>query len=109
MVRHHNGAAARTGWLLALLLASAPCLADQALASKYGCLGCHAAASKLVGPSYQDVAAKYGGDKGAVEALVKSIRSGGSGKWGDVPMPPQPQVPEADAKRLASWILGGAR
>ena len=99
-----------TTLLLAVLLgASAPAFASSALANKYGCLGCHAAATKIVGPSYQEVAAKYAGDKGAVEVLVKSIRNGGTGKWGDMAMPPQAQVSEADAKRLATWILGGAR
>ena len=96
-------------WLLAIFFATGPAFANSALANKYGCLGCHAAATKLVGPSYQEVAAKYAGDKGAVEALVKSIRNGGTGKWGDMAMPPQAQVSEADAKRLATWILGGAR
>jgi len=101
---------ANTRWALALLLgAIAPAFAQQALASKYGCLACHAAATKLVGPSYKEVAAKYAGDAGSVDTLVKSIRNGGSGRWGDMAMPPQPQVPEADAKKLAEWILGGAK
>ena len=95
--------------LAVLLSAQAPAFANSALAGKYSCLSCHAAAVKLVGPSYQDVAAKYSGDKGAVDTLIKNIRNGGSGKWGDMPMPPQAQVPEADLKRLATWILGGAR
>jgi cytochrome c len=95
---------------LALLLgATAPALANQALAGKYSCLACHAAATKLVGPAYKDVAAKYKDDKDAVATLVKSIRNGGSGRWGDMAMPPQPQVSEADAKKLAEWILGGAK
>ena len=83
--------------------------ANTALARQQGCLGCHAAASKLVGPSYADVAAKYGNDKAAVQALAASIRAGGSGKWGDMAMPPQAQLKEADARRLASWILNGAK
>ncbi|MEJ8855547.1 c-type cytochrome [Variovorax robiniae] len=86
-----------------------PSLANQALATKYSCLACHAVATKLVGPAYKDVAAKYKDDKDAVATLVKSIRNGGSGRWGDLAMPPQPQVPEADAKKLAEWILGGAK
>lgn len=89
--------------------AQAPALANSALASKYGCLGCHAAATQLVGPSYQDVAAKYSDDKGAMEMLMKSIRNGGTGKWGEMAMPPQAKLPEADLKRLATWILGGAK
>ena len=104
-----NGRA--TALALALLLGAttAPAFANQALASKYSCLACHAAATKLVGPAYKDVAAKYKDDKGAVDTLVKSIRNGGSGRWGDLAMPPQPQVPEADAKKLAEWILNGAK
>ena len=94
---------------VSLLVVSAPAFSNPALATKQGCLGCHAVATKLVGPSYQDVAAKYAGEKDAVDRLVKSIRSGGSGKWGDVPMPPQAQLSEADAKRLATWILGGSK
>jgi cytochrome c len=96
--------------LLALAVTASPAAwANQALAQKHGCLGCHAAASKLVGPSYQDVAAKYAGDKNAAAMLAKNIRQGGSGKWGPIAMPPQAQVNEADAKQLAAWILGGAK
>jgi cytochrome c551/c552 len=99
---------ARATWLAALLFAAGtPASANQALASKYGCLGCHAAATRLVGPSYAEVAAKYGKDDAAM--LAQAIRNGGSGKWGEVAMPPQKQVSEADAKRLAAWILGGAK
>lgn len=83
--------------------------ATNALAQKYGCLGCHASATKLVGPSYQDVAAKYANDKEAVAHLVASIHEGGTGRWGDMAMPPQPQVKDADARKLAAWILAGAK
>ena len=93
------------------LLAVAPLAAhaNKALAEKSGCLGCHAAAVKLVGPAYKDVAAKYAGQPDATEMLAKSIRSGGTGKWGEMAMPPQSQLSEADAKKLAAWILGGAK
>ncbi len=97
---------------LVLLLSTtpaAPALANQALAQKNNCLGCHAPASKLVGPAYQDVAARYAGQPDAVAQLVQSIRNGGSGRWGDIPMPPQPQLSPADAKRLAQWVLQGAK
>lgn len=102
LARHALGVAA-------LIAFSGPAFANKALAEKHGCLGCHAAATKLVGPAYQDVAAKYAGDAGAAAALAQSIRNGGAGKWGEIPMPPQKQVSEADAKKLASWILGGAK
>ena len=83
--------------------------ANKALAEKSGCLGCHAIATKLVGPTYQDVAEKYAGQSDAKEKLVQSIRNGGVGRWGQMPMPPQAQLSEADAKKLAAWILGGAK
>ena len=83
--------------------------ANKALAEKNGCLGCHAVTSKLVGPSYQDIAAKYAGQPDAKAMLVQSIRKGGVGTWGQMPMPPQAQLSEADAKKLAAWILGGAK
>lgn len=94
---------------LATLAAAAPAQANDALVKKHGCLGCHAVSSQLVGPSYQAVAAKYGNDKASVAMLAASIRKGGSGKWGETAMPAQAQLPEADAKRLAAWILGGAK
>ena len=83
--------------------------ANKTLAEKNGCLGCHAIATKLVGPAYQDVAAKYAGQSDAKEKLVQSIRNGSVGKWGEVPMPAQAKLSEADAKKLATWILGGTK
>ena len=95
--------------LAVLIACTGPAFANKALAEKHGCLGCHAAATKLVGPAYRDVAAKYVGDANASAVLVQSIRNGGTGKWGEMPMPPQKQVSEADAKKLARWILDGAK
>lgn len=90
-------------------LVSAPAFADNALAQKNGCLACHAVDKKLVGPAYQDVAKKYAGQKDAVAALAASIKKGGSGKWGAIPMPPQAALSDADIKILATWILGGGK
>jgi cytochrome c len=72
---------------------------------KNGCAACHGVDKKIVGPSYQEVAAKYRGDKDALARLVQKVKAGGSGVWGAVPMPPNAQVPEADIKALVSWIL----
>lgn len=80
--------------------------ASEALARKNDCLGCHAVATKLVGPAYKDVAAKYAGQADAQAMLVQSIRNGSVGKWGDLPMPAHPKLSEADAKKLAAWVLG---
>ena len=92
-----------------LVIAPFAAHANKVLAEKSGCLGCHAVAAKLVGPAYKDVAAKYADQPGATEMLAKSIRAGGAGKWGEMAMPPQSQLSEADAKKLAAWILGGAK
>lgn len=84
---------------------TAPALADQALATSKNCMACHAVDKKLVGPSYKDVAKKYAGQKDAADKLAGKIRGGGSGVWGVIPMPANPQVNEADAKKLAAWVL----
>ena len=82
-----------------------PALADQALASSKNCMACHALDKKLVGPAYKDVATKYAKDKGAVDLLAAKIMKGGSGVWGPVPMPANPQVSESEATELARWVL----
>lgn len=84
--------------------AAAPALAQEALANKSGCLACHAVDKKIVGPSYKDVAEKYRGDKGAEAKLVEKVKKGGSGVWGQIPMPPN-NVSDADAQSLVKWIL----
>lgn len=91
--------------LAALAALSAPALADQALAQAKNCMACHAADKKLVGPSYKEVATKYAGQKDAVDKLAVKIIKGGSGVWGPVPMPANAQVSEAEAKKLAAWVL----
>ncbi|RLJ71454.1 cytochrome c [Hydrogenivirga caldilitoris] len=75
-----------------------------AIADSKGCLACHDVQRKKVGPAYVDVARRYEGKEGAVEELVKSITKGSMGKWGSIPMTPQP-VTEEEAKQLAEWIL----
>lgn len=84
---------------------STPALADLQLATAKNCMACHAVATKLVGPSYKDVAAKYAGQKDAVDKLAAKIVKGGAGVWGPVPMPANAQVNADEAKKLAAWIL----
>ena len=84
---------------------STPAMADEALAKSKNCMACHAVDKKLVGPSYKDVAAKYAGNAGAIDMLAAKIIKGGSGVWGAIPMPANTQVNEADAKKLAAWVL----
>ena len=91
--------------LAALAALSAPAMADQALATAKNCMACHAVDKKLVGPSYKEVAAKYAGQAGAADKLAAKILKGGSGVWGAVPMPANAQVNDAEAKKLAAWVL----
>ena len=92
--------------VVALALAIAPAAqASEELAKKYNCLACHSVDKKLVGPAYQDVAAKYKGQADAPDKLFTKVKNGGMGVWGQVPMPPNAQVPDADLKALIAWIL----
>ncbi|MEY4645789.1 MAG: c-type cytochrome [Hylemonella sp.] len=91
--------------LVAAVSVTAPAFADQALATSKNCMACHAVDKKLVGPAYKDIAKKYASDKAAADMLVGKVIKGGSGTWGPVPMPANPQVSEADAKKLVAWIL----
>ena len=91
--------------LLLVALVAGPACANADLAQKKNCMACHAVDKKLVGPAYKDVAAKYAGDKTAADKLAQKIMKGGSGVWGPVPMPANPQVNEAEAKQLVQWVL----
>ncbi len=91
------------------VLATNPAFASSTLATQKGCLACHSTDKKMVGPAYQEIAQKYADQKNAKADLAKSIKSGGSGKYGPVPMPPQPALSDADAETLAVWVLGGAK
>ncbi len=84
---------------------SLPVLANQELAKSKNCLACHAVEQKLVGPSYKEVAAKYRGQKDAEAKLVTKVMQGGSGVWGAMPMPPNPQVSKQEAESLVRWVL----
>lgn len=87
-------------------LFSVHALASDDLAKKYNCTACHVVkGTKTVGPTYADVAKKYAGQKGADVSLAEKIKKGGSGVWGQIPMPPNGNVPDADIKTLVAWIL----
>jgi len=91
--------------IISLALVATPVAADPGLLKKYNCTACHAQAAKLVGPAYTEVAKKYAGRADAVAYLTGKIKSGGSGVWGTIPMPPHPQVSDADAKTLATYVM----
>jgi cytochrome c551/c552 len=71
-----------------------------------GCSACHALESRVVGPSFSEVAKRYAGDAGAATRLAAKVRAGGQGAWGQVPMPPAPAIPDADLSALIGWVLG---
>jgi cytochrome c len=81
--------------------------ASQALAKRYACVACHQPSTKMVGPSWADIKAKYGDGSTTVEQLAQSIKAGSSGKWGTMPMPAQSHIPDADLQSLAKWLLAG--
>ena len=76
------------------------------LAKRKACLSCHAIDKRIVGPAFREVAAKYRGESGIETKLVEKLRRGGSGAWGPVPMPPNPDLAQSDAAALIHWVLG---
>ena len=91
---------------MGLLLSTGAAFADvDELYKTKNCFACHRIDRTTLGPSFRNIAAKYVEDKGADVLLAKKIREGSVGAWGQVPMPPQPQVTEAEALTLARWIL----
>lgn len=79
--------------------------AAEALMKKDGCAACHEVTTKLVGPAFQDVAAKYRGDPGAAARLRDKIKKGGTHVWGEAAMPPNVLASDSDIKELVDWIL----
>jgi cytochrome c len=77
----------------------------EALANKYNCLQCHSADKKILGPAYKDVAKKYKGAKDAQALLVKNVKAGSKGTWGQIPMPPNDKLSDAEVATLVEWIL----
>ena len=98
----------KSGLIIAALgfaFTAAPALASLELATKSACTACHAVDKKLVGPSYKDVAKKYAGNAKAEAMLIEKVKKGGVGTWGQIPMPPNPNVKDADVATLVKWVL----
>ncbi len=89
----------------ALLALSGAASADQALAQKNACMSCHGVDKKIVGPAFKEVAKKYAGDKDAQAKLVAKVKTGGKGVWGQIPMPPNPNLKQEDADKIVAWVL----
>jgi cytochrome c len=90
---------------VALVAVSGAASASQQLAQKNACMSCHQVDKKVVGPAFKDVAKKYKGDAAAEGHLVGVVKKGGKGVWGNIPMPPHPQVKDEDAKAIIGWVL----
>ncbi|HUA77816.1 MAG TPA: c-type cytochrome [Acetobacteraceae bacterium] len=69
------------------------------------CVTCHAVDHKIVGPSFEDVAKKFAGQPNAVPTLVDAVKNGHVGTWGMVPMPPHPNLSDAQITEIVNWIL----
>ncbi len=87
------------------LLCTGAAQADEKLAQANGCMTCHQVDKKILGPSYKDIAAKYKGDKAAEATLVKKVKDGGKGVWGDMVMPPNAHVKDPDIAAIVKWIM----
>ena len=95
----------RFATIVTACMLSSPAWANPELAQKKNCMACHSVSQKVIGPAYKEVAAKYAGQKDAVDKLAAKIIKGGAGVWGPVPMPANAQVNDAEAKKLAAWVL----
>ncbi len=97
---------------VAATVAAAPASAGseaKVLLNSHSCTACHGINSKIVGPGFNEVAAKHKDKAGLQAYLVEKIKNGGVGVYGAIPMPPQPQLSDADAQAIAGWIAGGAK
>jgi len=104
-LKHALNLIAAAGFIATFASSATAADADgAALTAKYVCTACHAVDRRTVGPGFREVARKYAGDASAPATLAAKIKSGGSGTWGKIPMPPN-NVPDADTKALVTWIL----
>jgi cytochrome c len=89
----------------ALSIAAGAAHANEKLAQASGCMTCHGVDKKIIGPTFKEIAAKYRNTKGAEADLMKKVKAGGKGVWGDIPMPPNAHLKDEDVKTLVAWIL----
>lgn len=77
----------------------------EVLVKASGCKTCHHTVNKIIGPSHTDVAKKYEFTEANVKYLAEKIINGGSGVWGEVVMTTHPDLSQADAEKMARYIL----
>ncbi|WP_206609764.1 c-type cytochrome [Paracnuella aquatica] len=83
--------------------AKAPTFEDvKPLLAKNTCNACHNTDKRQVGPAFKDVAKR----KYSVDKIVQLIYNPQPENWPGyaTPMPPMPQVPKAEAIKIAEWI-----
>lgn len=105
MKRFPLSAALAASAVFALGAFSGAAHASLELANKYDCMGCHKTTSKVLGPSFKDIAKRYAGNPKAEQLMVDKIIKGGAGVWGPVPMAANPKIPREDVRKLAAWVL----
>lgn len=93
----------------AMMLETVPQRRPANLAREANCMACHAVATRMVGPSFDDVGERYRGRPGAAELLVGRVKNGTSGVWGDVPMPGNAAIADDDIRVIVNWILEDRR
>lgn len=92
--------------LLGLATQTASAVEASALLQKGGCMACHSADKKILGPAFKDIAAKYKGQKDAAEMLLQKVKVGGSGVWGPMPMPANTgKLSDDEFKVVVGWVL----
>jgi cytochrome c len=77
----------------------------KALTDASDCKTCHHPTNKIIGPSHTDVAKKYEFTNANVGLLASKIIKGGSGVWGEIPMSPHADISQADAEKMAMYVL----
>jgi cytochrome c len=105
MTKSFNHLLASTSLVVLGLFGSSVASANPDLAKTKNCASCHSVDKGILGPSYQAVAQKYVNDKNAVSKLTEKVMAGGTGVWGKIPMPANPQVSKDEAEVLVKWIL----
>ncbi len=79
--------------------------AVEAMMQKNGCFACHSVEQKIIGPAYRDVAKRYAGQADAPAKLVAKVKNGGGGVWGQMGMPPHPNLKDDDIRAMIGWVL----
>ncbi len=97
--------------IIAALLSTGNAQSDEALAKSKNCMACHAVDAKRIGPTYKEIARRYGGQKDVEAMLAVKIIKGSKGAWkqelkAELLMPPNARVKPEEAARIVQWILG---